>query len=70
MQDVTSLDTVEFTDRYQVPSLTKTVRPKPRLKGTSVNFLDKFGDPQNVPESETWDTFEGISKKNPDEFVK
>jgi len=73
MYDVTGLDTVEFTDRYsftdrsQVSSSTETVQPKHRLRGTTVNFLDKFGDPQNVPESETWDidtnSFERIANK-------
>jgi len=76
MKDVTGLDTVEFTDIFQVP---KPIRPKPRFrlrgtKATNVNFLEKFGDPQNVLENETWDigtnSFEGIGKKNPDEFVK
>lgn len=74
MQVVTGLDTIEFTDRYQVPSLTKTVQTKPRLRGTSVNFLDKFSDPQNLLESQTWEidtnSFKEIGKKNPDEFVK
>ena len=75
LHDVTGLDTVEFTDKYtfsdkhQLPSSTKTVRPKPRLRGTTVKFLDKFGDPQNVSENETWETatnsFKRIGKKNP-----
>jgi hypothetical protein len=57
--DVTALDTVEFidsylfTDKYQVPSPIKTVQLEPRLRGTSLNFLDKFGDPKNGSESKT-----------------
>jgi len=51
MHDLTGLDTVEFinsysfTDKYQVPASTETVQLKPRLRRTSLNFLDKFGDP-------------------------
>ena len=80
MQDVTGLDKIEFIDRYQVSSSSDvtntadTVRPKSRLRGTAVNFLDKFGNPENVPESDTWsidaNSFKGIGKKSPGEFAK
>jgi hypothetical protein len=59
MHDVTGLNTVEFLEKYsfndraQVPSSTEKL--KPRVRGITVNLLEKFRDPQNIPESETWD---------------
>ena len=54
MQDVTGLDRVEFTDKFDLG------QPKPSScnppKGKEVNFLDKFGDSEPIGNSEQWDT--------------
>ena len=67
VENVTGLDTDQFRDKYsfsdikQLPSSTENVQSKSKVRlpikkrGTIVNFLDKFRDPENVPESETWD---------------
>ena len=56
MQDVTGLDRVEFTDKFDLGQ-TKPNVPNPR-KGKTVNFLEKFGDSGTIDESDTWDTDE------------
>ena len=81
MQDVTNLKHlgIPFDDVLQVPGKKTVSHPalrgtkdqsKPRPKAKTVHFLEKFGDPENVPESESWDTatnsFE--NNKNLDEF--
>ena len=56
MQDVTGLDRVEFTHKFDLgqnkPSMSDS------RKGKEVNFLDKFGDSGPISESEGWDTCE------------
>ena len=54
MQDVTGLDRVEFTDKFDLGQ-TEPSTCKPR-RGKQVNFLDKFGDSGQISESEKWDT--------------
>ena len=56
MQDITGLDRVEFTDKFDLGQ-TKPSISNPR-KGKEVNFLDKFGDSGPIGESEGWDTCE------------
>ena len=56
MQDRTLLDRVEFSDIYDLEPA-KTSISKPRT-GKMVNFLEKFGDPKNIDEIETWNTSE------------
>lgn len=65
MQDVTNLHTLEFSDKFEV---TPNPNPKPtsnyRLRGTknyrnrgkTANFLEKFGDPKVIPDTEQWDS--------------
>ena len=53
MQDVTSLDRVEFTDKFDLGQTEPSIC-KPR-QGKQVNFLDKFGDSGQISESEEWD---------------
>lgn len=52
MQDVTGLDRVAFSDISQLGQAEPSI-PKP--SGKTVNFLEKFGDPDTVSKSETWD---------------
>jgi len=54
MQDVTGLDQVEFTDKFDLGQTEPSIC-KPR-QGKQVNFLDKFGDSGQISESEGWDT--------------
>jgi len=80
MQDVTGVYKIEFTDKYQVPSSSdvtntvNTVRHKSKLKGIVVNFLNKFSDPKNIPETEIWDIdsnlYGKINKKSFGGFAK
>lgn len=58
MEDVTRLDRVEFTDKYDLGQ-TKPSICNPR-KGKQVSFLDKFGDSESEPigESRGWDRCE------------
>lgn len=63
MNDVTGLEKLHFSDKFEVFSGQKP-EPKPSLRGTSrlrrhgktVNFLDKFKDPKFIAEDELWDT--------------
>ena len=54
MQDVTGLGRQEFTDRFDLgqtePNICKHRQEK------EVNFLDKFGDSEQISESEKWNT--------------
>lgn len=56
MQDITGLDRVEFTDKYDLGQTKPTTSNPP--KGKEVNFLEKFGDSGPIGESEGWDTCE------------
>ena len=56
MRDVTGLDRVEFTDKFDLGQ-TKPSICNPQ-KGKEVNFLDKFGDSGPIGENEGWDTCE------------
>lgn len=56
MQDITGLDRVEFTDKFDLGQ-TKPTICNPH-KGKEVSFLDKFGDSGPIGESEGWDTCE------------
>lgn len=56
MNDVTGLDQVEFTDKYDFGHTEPSIC-KPR-KGKEVHFLDQFGDSGPIGESEKWDTCE------------
>lgn len=56
MQDVTGLDRVEFTDKFDLGQ-TKPSICNPQ-KGKEVRFLDKFGDSEPIGASEGWDTCE------------
>ncbi len=73
MNDISGVDKVDFSDRLQVPPSTE-VTIKSKTKAKSVNFLDKFGDPKEISESETWNTDENalevISQKNDGESTK
>lgn len=51
MQDVTSLNRVDFSD---VLDLGQTCIPKSH-KGKMVDFLDKFGDSETINEQDQWD---------------
>ena len=53
IQDVTGLDRVEFSDVFDLGQGIS----KPRT-GKSVNFLEKFGDPETIDEMDTWDISE------------
>ena len=50
VQDITGLDRVEFTNKFDLEQ-TKPNIYKPR-QGKEVNFLDKFGDSRQINESE------------------
>ena len=56
MQDVTGLDRVEFTDKFDLGQ-TKPSICNPQ-KGKEVSFLDKFGDSGPIGASEGWNTCE------------
>ncbi len=53
MQDITGLDRVDFSDVLDLgqpePSISKASKSK------TVNFLEMFGDPADIDESDTWD---------------
>ena len=56
MQDMTSLDKVDFSD---VLDLGQTEPSNPKLNhGKEVNFLEKFGDSGTVNEKDTWNVNE------------
>uniref|UniRef100_UPI0030018762 hypothetical protein n=1 Tax=Cocconeiopsis kantsiensis TaxID=3082010 RepID=UPI0030018762 len=71
-EDVVKLDKVEFSDRFEV-----VPRPKPttksnlrgmkplKKKGKMVKFLDKFADPEVIPEAEQWDITSSTSQDAP-----
>lgn len=65
MPDVTGLDRIEFTDKFDIGQIKSTISNSQR--GKEVNFLDKFGSGP-VSEAEQWDIHEnGIivpEKKN------
>ena len=54
MKDVTGLDRVEFTDKFDLGQPEPSIC-KPR-QGKEVNFLDKFGDSGQISENEKWET--------------
>lgn len=55
MEDRTQLKNYKFKDRLDLgPSETKSPRPNLR-KGKTVDFLDKFSDPKEINEAETWE---------------
>lgn len=56
MQDVTGLDRVEFTDKFDLGQTNPNIC-EPH-KTTEVHFLDKFGDLELLDESETGETCE------------
>nr|YP_010133682.1 hypothetical protein KYU99_pgp071 [Nitzschia supralitorea]QWM93172.1 hypothetical protein [Nitzschia supralitorea] len=60
MQDVTGLNRVDFSDILDLGQSDSYV---PKFKGKTVNFLDKFGDPEIISESE-WYTSEPPVIKN------
>ena len=53
MQDTTGLDRVDFSDILDLGQPETTISKA--SKGKTVNFLDLFGDPADVDESDTWD---------------
>ena len=59
MQDVTGLDRVEFTDKFDLGQ-TKHSIPNPRK---TVNFLDQFDDSGTIDESDTWNNNEFMVPK-------
>jgi len=56
MQDITGLDRVEFTDKFDLGQAKPSISNSP--KGKEVKFLDKFGDSGPIGESEVWGTRE------------
>ena len=54
MQDVTGLDRVEFTDKFDLGQTKPSISNS--NKGKEVSFLEKFGDSGPVSENEGWDT--------------
>lgn len=67
MEDVTGLSGKEFSDQFEflpvqkpAPIEPKSIRPNLRKPSKrTANLLDKFGDPKNIPDAETWDTIPG-----------
>ena len=57
MQDVTGLDRVQFTDRFDLGK-TKKYNTYSTQKAKQVGFLDKFSDPKVIAENEKWETLE------------
>lgn len=61
MQDVTGLDRVDFSDRFDIGEVKSSIidpSPSDYSNGKMVNFLDKFGDSSIIDEKDTWDTNE------------
>lgn len=55
MEDRTQLKNYKFKDRFDLsPSEAKSPRPNLR-KGKTVDFLEKFSDPKEINEAETWE---------------
>jgi hypothetical protein len=65
IQNITKLTTVEFSDKFEISSSLKSPKPTTnfRLRGTkrfknpgkTPNFLEKFGDPEFISDTEQWD---------------
>ena len=63
MQDVTQLGKVPFSDQFEVSPNPKPV-PNFRLRGTKrfhkqgkvTNFLEKYGDPESIPDADRWES--------------
>jgi len=53
MKDVTKLDRIDFSDLLDLGNVQSSV---PKSSSKIVNFLEKFGDPKDICESETWET--------------
>ena len=67
MQDVTGLDREQFTDQFDLGQTESRIYNKSR-RSKEVNFLDKFGDSEQISESEKWDTYDNdfrVSEKKP-----
>ena len=62
MNDVTGLDHIEFSDKYDMGPTKPKISNPCKSKGKEVNFLDKFGDSTTIGESEGWDTCENEFK--------
>jgi hypothetical protein len=62
MQDITGLDRIEFTDKFDLGQ-TKPSIPNSH-KGKMVKFLDKFGDSGTIDEKDTWDISESTVLEN------
>ena len=72
MRDVTNLERVDFSDIFDLgkpqTSISKVSTSISKVstsiskasKGKEVNFLDLFGDPAEIPESETWDVADAV----------
>jgi hypothetical protein len=56
MQDITGLNRVEFSDKFDIGQTKSSIYNSP--KGKEVNFIDKFGDSEIVDSSASWDTNE------------
>lgn len=63
MEDVTHLD-IKFADQFEVvpienPGPIKSEHSRPNIRKKlrkTADLLDKYGDPENVPDTETWHT--------------
>lgn len=71
MEDITGLSgEIEFVDQFEIvpiqrpgPIKSKHSRPSRSKKLTrTVNLLEKFGDPENIQDTETWDTSANIKQ--------
>lgn len=63
MEIVTGLPNHDFSDQFELvpiqkPAPIKKLNPKTKPRSRTVSLLDKFGDPENIPDSETWDILE------------
>lgn len=63
METVTGLPNSEFSDQFELVPLQKPAsikgnfnKPKTKSRIKTVNLLEKFGDPEHIPDTETWDT--------------
>lgn len=59
MEIVTGLPNHDFSDQFELVPLEKPApikKPKPKIRSRTANLLEKFGDPEHIPDTETWDT--------------
>ena len=54
MKDVTGLDQLDFSDKYDLGHPKPEPIVSPQRPGKEVNFLDKFGDQRITDGSEAW----------------